>query len=94
MAIRGVHSSVTDIRRRVFTEVARLAYEGGEKSPTKLFPVNVQATATAFFWSVQSLASACGSLLVCRCALLSSMHRFMTGWWKAPLPKNIMIRRW
>ncbi|MDO4295635.1 MAG: 4Fe-4S dicluster domain-containing protein [bacterium] len=28
--MRGVHTSVTDIRRKVFTEVARLAYEGGD----------------------------------------------------------------
>lgn len=43
MAIRGVHSSVTDIRRRVFTEVAHLAYEGGdysciEEAPYKIVP--------------------------------------------------------
>ena len=28
--MRGVHSAVDDIRRNVFTEVARLAYEGGD----------------------------------------------------------------
>ena len=27
--MRGVHSAVDDIRRSVFTEVARLAYESG-----------------------------------------------------------------
>lgn len=26
--MRGIYSSVTDIRRKVFTEVARLSYEG------------------------------------------------------------------
>ena len=30
--MRGIYSSVTDIRRKVFTEVARLAYEGGDYS--------------------------------------------------------------
>lgn len=30
MAMRGIYNSVTDIRRKVFTEVARLAYEGGD----------------------------------------------------------------
>ena len=25
--MRGIYSSVTDIRRKVFTEIARLAYE-------------------------------------------------------------------
>ena len=28
--MRGIYTSVTDIRRKVFTEVARLAYEGGD----------------------------------------------------------------
>jgi [FeFe] hydrogenase (group B1/B3) len=41
--LRGIHSSVTDIRRKVFTEVARLAYEGGdytklEELPYKILP--------------------------------------------------------
>lgn len=41
--MRGIYSSVTDIRRRVFTEVARLAYEGGnysriEELPYKILP--------------------------------------------------------
>ena len=30
MKMRGIYSSVTDIRRKVFTEVAKLAYEGGD----------------------------------------------------------------
>lgn len=44
MATRGVHSPVTEIRRKVFTEVARLAYEGGDYShnieevPYKIIP--------------------------------------------------------
>ena len=29
--MRGVHSAVDDIRRNVFTEVARLAYEVGDQ---------------------------------------------------------------
>ena len=28
--MRGIHSVVDDLRRDVFTEVARLAYEGGD----------------------------------------------------------------
>ena len=27
--MRGIYTSVIDIRRKVFTEVARMAYEGG-----------------------------------------------------------------
>ncbi len=44
--MRGVHSAVDDIRRNVFTEVARLAYEGGDYSridhiPYKIVPGEV-----------------------------------------------------
>ena len=30
--MRGVHTFINDIRRQVFTEVARLAFEGGDYS--------------------------------------------------------------
>ncbi len=42
--MRGIYNSVTDIRRKVFTEIARLAYEGGdyakkiEDLPYKILP--------------------------------------------------------
>ena len=42
--MRGIYNSVTDIRRKVFTEIARLAYEGGdyatkvEQLPFKILP--------------------------------------------------------
>ncbi len=41
--MRGIYSSVTDIRRQVFTEVARLAFEGGDykrmdEIPYKIIP--------------------------------------------------------
>ena len=44
--MRGIHSVVDDIRRSVFTEVARLAYEGGDFSridslPYKIIPGEV-----------------------------------------------------
>ena len=44
--MRGIYSSVTDIRRKVFTEVARMAYEGGdyhriEELPYKIVPGEV-----------------------------------------------------
>ena len=47
MKMRGIYSSVTDIRRKVFTEVARLAYEDGdyysrmEKLPYEIIPGEV-----------------------------------------------------
>ena len=36
--MRGVHSAVDDIRRGVFTEVARLAYEGGDLNRVDMIP--------------------------------------------------------
>lgn len=52
--MRGVHSAVDEIRRNVFTEVARLAYEGGDLKrvdmiPTPSFPERWPATATTCF---------------------------------------------
>ena len=43
MSMRGVYTNVTDIRRKIFTEVARMAYEGGSYSriidlPYKIIP--------------------------------------------------------
>ena len=44
VSMRGIYTSVIDIRRKVFTEVARLAYEGGdyakkiEQLPFKILP--------------------------------------------------------
>ena len=39
--MRGIHSAVDDIRRNVFTEVARLAYEGGDYSRVDLIPYKI-----------------------------------------------------
>ena len=36
--MRGVHSAVDEIRRNVFTEVARLAYEGGDLKRVAMIP--------------------------------------------------------
>ena len=33
--MRGVYSSVTDIRRKIFTEIARMAYDGDYSSMTE-----------------------------------------------------------
>lgn len=41
MATRGIHSSITEIRRKVFTEVARLAYEGGDYSRMEELPYKI-----------------------------------------------------
>ena len=55
--MRGVHSVVDDIRRNVFTEVARLAYEGGDYKQADMIPFKLvsgewPSTAAIFSWSV------------------------------------------
>lgn len=45
--MRGIYSSVTDIRRKVFTEVARLAYEGGDYSRIEELPYKILPGETA-----------------------------------------------
>ena len=52
--MRGIYSSVTDIRRKVFTEVARLAYEGGDYSridelPYKILPGEIASYRDSIF---------------------------------------------
>lgn len=54
MKMRGIYSSVTDIRRKVFTEVAKLAYEGGDYSriddlPYKIVPGKVAVYRESIF---------------------------------------------
>ena len=36
--MRGIPSLITDIRKKVFTEVARMAYEGGDYSKAEDLP--------------------------------------------------------
>ncbi len=39
--VRGIHTFVNDIRRSVFTEIARLAYEGGDYSRIAALPYKI-----------------------------------------------------
>ena len=41
MSMRGIYSSVTDIRRKGFTEVTRLAYAGPDYSRLAELPYNI-----------------------------------------------------
>src|SRR5699024_3001322 len=53
--MRGIYTSVTDIRRRVFTEVARLSYEGQNyaqevsRLPYKIIPGEVNSFRNSIF---------------------------------------------
>ena len=39
--MRGIYTAVTDLRRKVFTEIARLAYEGGDYSRIEDLPYKI-----------------------------------------------------
>ena len=54
MSIRGIYSTITDIRRQVCTEVARIGYEGGDYSriedlPYKIVPGEVAEHRSSIF---------------------------------------------
>ena len=54
LSIRGIYSTITDIRRQVFTEVARMGYEGGDYSriedlPYKIVPGEVAEHRSSIF---------------------------------------------
>ena len=54
MSIRGIYSTITKIRRQVFTEVARMGYEGGDYSrienlPYKIIPGEVAEHRSSIF---------------------------------------------
>ena len=52
--MRGIYTNITEIRRKIFTEVARLAYEGGdyrrmEELPYKIIPGEVASYRDSVF---------------------------------------------
>ena len=51
--MRGIYSSVTDIRRKIFTEIARMAYDGDysviEELPFKIIPGEVATYRESIF---------------------------------------------
>lgn len=52
--MRGIHTNIIDIRRKIFTEVSRLAYEGGDYSriedlPYKIIPGEIASYRESIF---------------------------------------------
>ena len=41
MSMRGIYSSVNRIRRQIFTEIARMSYEGGDYSRIEELPYKI-----------------------------------------------------
>lgn len=73
--MRGVHSAVDEIRRSVFTEIAKLAYEGGDytrvdRIPYKILPGEIAHHRHDIFLERRSSSSGCGWPAACRSSLL------------------------
>ena len=58
--MRGVETRIQEIRHKIFTEVARMAYhtewpvkERMEELPYKIIPGETGISETMYFWSVQ-----------------------------------------
>ena len=61
MSMRGVYTNVVEIRQKVFTEVARMAFEGGDYSriidlPYKIIPGEVATYRESVFLEGASAA--------------------------------------
>ena len=67
--MRGIPSLITDIRKQVFAEVARMAYSGDytdmEDIPFKIVPGQSPLHRESSFLSAPSRANACASRWVC-----------------------------
>ena len=51
--MRGLYSSKTEIRHKIFTEIARMAYEGQSPETLEELPykiVKLRLIVTVFFW--------------------------------------------
>ena len=93
MSIRGIYSTITDIRRQVFTEVARIGYEGGDYSriedlPYKIVPGEVAEHRSSIFLE----RAIVGERL--RLAMGLSTRRSPRVWRRARDRRNITSRRW
>ena len=80
--MRGIPSFVTDVRKKVFTEVAKMAYEGDysrmEELPYCIVPGEIAAHRESIFLSEPSPASGCGWRWDCHCGRCRSIRYFRT----------------
>lgn len=76
--MRGIETGKVRIRHEVFTEIARMAYEGGdyakrlEELPFKIIPGEIGSYRDSLFLGRASSASGCGWPWGCRCASFRS----------------------
>lgn len=99
--MRGIHSVVDDIRRDVFTEVARLAYEGGDYKqidalPYKIIPGEVAQYRHDVFLEraivTERLRLACALPAACPCAPPPSSTWPATASRRPPCPRSTTSR--
>ena len=96
--MRGLYSSKAKIRHQIFTEIARLAYEGDiekemDELPYKILPGEVATYRDSIFLERAIVGERLRVAMDCPCATFPSMPRFPKGWRRALLRRNIMSRR-
>ena len=94
--MRGIYSNKTEIRHKVFTEIARMAYDDSPLSRMKiyhmkLFPEKSENITIISFWNVPSLVNVFvqqWDFLLERC---QNMHLFLKELMPAQLTRNTTI---
>ena len=92
--MRGLYSSKTEIRHKIFTEIARMAYEGQspemlEELPYKIVPGEIATYRDSIFLE----RAVVGERLRVAMGMSLSMRQFPKVWRPALLRKSIMNRR-
>ena len=98
MSIRGIYSTITDIRRQVFTEVARIGYEGGDYSriedlPYKIVPGEVAEHRSSIFLE-RAIVGERLRLAMGLSPRPLDQRRSPRVWRRARDRRNITSRRW
>ena len=97
MSMRGVYTNVVEIRQKVFTEVARMAFEGGDYSriidlPYKIIPGEVATYRESVFLERAIVEERLRLAIGLPLRSMTEHARFPRGLRRALLRRNIMIR--
>ena len=93
--MRGVHSAIDDLRRDVFAQVARLAYEGGDYSRIDEIPYQIVPGEEARYRdSVFRERAVVVERLRLACGLRRNSARPARALKRPTSRKSIMILRW
>ena len=96
--MRGIPSLITDIRKKVFTEVARMAYSGkgyecANDLPYVIVPATAPCTGNLYSWSAPLPANGCALPWVFPCVLPTAATWSPRVWTMRQLPNSITSRR-